>query len=69
MRKIDYTSILPSNNFRTHTSQERESYSRQAHFEKEGDGIVGEAQNQPPTHSLIVVLEARRHCLLKLVVI
>ena len=24
MRKIDYTSILPSNNFWTHTSQERE---------------------------------------------
>ena len=47
--KIDYTSILPSNNFQTHTSQEREreSYSHQAHAKKEGEGIVDEALNQP----------------------
>ena len=61
-RKIDYTSILPSNDFQTHTSQEREreSYSCQAHAEKEREGTADEAQNQPLTHDPAVVPEARR---------
>ena len=60
--KINYTSILPSNNFWTHTRErERESYSRQAHAKKEGEGTAGEAQNQPSTHGPTVVLEARHH--------
>ena len=68
--KINYISILPSNNFWTHTRErERESYSRQAHAKKEGEGTAGEAQNQPLTHGLTVVLEARHCCHPKLVII
>ena len=55
--KINYTSILPSNNFWTHTRErERERYSHQAHAKKEGEGTAGKAQNQPPTHGPTVVL-------------
>ena len=68
--KINYTSILPSNNFWTHTRErERERDSRQAHAKKEGEGTAGEAQNQPLTHGPTVVLEARHCCHLKLVIV
>ena len=55
--KINYTSILPSNNFWTHTRErERERDTHAKPMPKRKERVLGKAQNQPPTHGPTVVL-------------